>query len=108
MNCHGVYVAAMLLVMVPGANAFQIAPLGHPSEKRLTNEHPSRIVEIAGKLGVILKAPVHEEITQLGFGCPVELGAFESDKYCARSDEGSAPPIVIYGIRWNDLPPFRL
>jgi hypothetical protein len=89
-------------------HAFQIAPLGHQSEKRLTNEFPSRVVEIGGRVGVLLKAPVHEEITQLGFGCPVELDALENDRYCATSNEGSAPPYVIYGVRWNDLPPFRL
>jgi hypothetical protein len=88
--------------------AFQLAPLGHQSEKRLTNEFPPRIVEIAGRVGVIVKAPVHEEITQIGFGCPLELNSFETDKYCATANEGSAPAYVIYGVRWNDLPPFRL
>lgn len=97
-----------LLATVPISEAFQIAPLGHPSESRQTRESPSRIVQIAGRVGVLVKGPVHEEITQLGFGCPIDLVDFEADHYCAKSDEGSAPSFVIYGVRWNDLPPFRL
>lgn len=90
------------------AGAFQIAPLGTQAEERLTNETPSTLGRIAGTLGVLIKAPVHEEITQLGKWCLVERANLATDTYCGQRDAGYASPFVIYGVRWNDLPPFRL
>jgi hypothetical protein len=98
---------AASLMLVP-AIASQIGPVGSSFESRLTNETPSRLTDIAGRLGVLIKAPVHEEITQLGFSCSVELAAFSGDKVCGSADAGFANHFVIYGVRWNDLPPFRL
>lgn len=89
-------------------SAFQLAPLGSEFEAKLTNESPNWLSSVAGKVGVLIKEPVHEEITQLGYGCPVELGQLRSDTSCKGADRGFASPYVIYGVRWNDLPPFRL
>ena len=88
--------------------AFQIGPLGTRHEERLTNESNSTLADIAGRLGVLVKAPVHEEITHLGKWCSVERANLASDTYCSGRDVGFASPYVIYGVRWNDLPPFRL
>src|SRR5439155_354136 len=88
--------------------AFQIAPLGSRFEARLTNETEARLATIAGLVGVLLKSPVHEEITQLGFGCPVDKEELVNDDSCGGGDAGFVNPYVIYGVRWNDLPPFRL
>ncbi|MGE4240566.1 MAG: hypothetical protein AB7E83_08910 [Ramlibacter sp.] len=63
---------------------------------------------IAGQAGVLLKEPVHEEITQLAFGCPLQPGELGTETRCAGADKGFANHFVIYGVRWNDLPPFRL
>jgi hypothetical protein len=87
---------------------FQLAPMGSEFEAKLTNESPAWLAKVAGKVGILLKEPVHEEITQLGFGCPVELGQLSTDASCKGADRGFASPFVIYGVRWNDLPPFRL
>lgn len=92
----------------PDARGFQIAPVGSKVESRLTKETDSRLAEVAGRLGVIIKHPVHEEITHLGFGCPVEPAALVADDFCATRDGEAANPYIIYGVRWNDLPPFRL
>lgn len=89
------------------AQAFQIAPTGSSFEAKLTREKDSNLYRVAGLVGVLLKAPVHEEITQLAFDCPLESSLL-NDKSCALSDTSFVTPYIIYGVRWNDLPPFRL
>lgn len=89
-------------------DAYQIAPSGSAFESRLTNEKESSLIKAAGTVGVLLKAPVHEEITQLAFECIVDAGNLAVDKECAGANKGFANHFVIYGVRWNDLPPFRL
>ena len=46
--------------------------------------------------------PVHEEITNLIFGCDAAPEA------CVDPEIGFTPPSVQAGVRWNDDPPFRL
>ncbi|MEG1768267.1 MAG: hypothetical protein RR311_07375 [Comamonas sp.] len=99
---------AILLLVAGWASAFQIGPLGTQHEERLTNESNSTLARMAGALGVLIKTPVHEEITHLGKWCSVERGNLATDTYCSGRDVGYASPYVIYGVRWNDLPPFRL
>ncbi len=100
--------ALLLLFVSFQAGAFQIAPLGSKFEARLTKETDSHLGRIAGAVGVLVKEPVHEEITQLGFGCPVDRDKLVDDGSCRGGDAGYVNPFVIYGVRWNDLPPFRL
>lgn len=90
------------------AFGFQIGPLGTQREDKLTNESNSTLASIAGKLGVLIKTPVHEEITHLGKWCLSDPASLATDKSCSGRDVGYASPYVIYGVRWNDLPPFRL
>lgn len=90
------------------AFAFQLAPTGSAFEAKLTNESPSTLGLVAGRLGLLIKAPVHEEITHLGFGCPTPALTLEMDESCAGADHPFATAFVIYGVRWNDLPPFQL
>jgi hypothetical protein len=97
-----------LLMTGPHASAFQIAPLGSKLEARLTNETDSSLARMAGRLGFLIKEPVHEEITQLGFDCPVDRKDLGQDDSCRGGDAGYANPFIIYGVRWNDLPPFLL
>lgn len=103
----GILVAGLLLVGT-WVGAFQIGPLGTQHEERLTNETNSTLARIAGSLGVLIKTPVHEEITHLGKWCHVAQADLATDTYCSGRDVGFASPYVIYGVRWNDLPPFRL
>lgn len=102
------WVISILSLTCTWAQAFQIGPLGTRHEERLTNESNSTLARIAGTLGVLIKAPVHEEITHLGKWCHVEKENLTTDTYCSGRDVGFASPYVIYGVRWNDLPPFRL
>ncbi len=99
---------ATLLLASSWVAAFQIGPLGTKHEERLTNESNSTLARMAGTLGVLIKTPVHEEITHLGKWCHVERTSLATDTYCSGRDVGFASPYVIYGVRWNDLPPFRL
>ena len=96
------------LVLATSASGFQLAPMGSQYEAKLTNESPSFLSRVAGKVGILLKEPVHEEITQLALGCPAEPGQLLTDRTCLGADQPFANPFIIYGVRWNDLPPFRL
>ncbi len=98
--------AALLLSSV--AYPFQIAQLGSSFEAKLTNEPESTLAKVAGKLGKLVKKPVHEEITQLAFYCPTDAQALADDEECAMRDAPFATAFIIYGVRWNDLPPFQL
>jgi len=51
---------------------------------------------------------VHEELTRLAFGCPTGREELVDREDCARLDAGFGSEFVLYGVRWNDLPPFRL
>ena len=106
-SSRGVVIAALLLAS-SWVGAFQIGPLGTRHEERLTNESNSTLANVAATLGVLIKTPVHEEITHLGKWCHVEHTNLATDTYCSGRDVGFASPYVIYGVRWNDLPPFRL
>ena len=81
---------------------------GTDHEARLTNEKEWVLDGVVNKLGVLIKVPVHEEITHLGRGCEVVLGSLQGDTFCSGRNVGVASPFVIYGVRWNDLPPFKL
>lgn len=102
------FIALALLLAAGSVMAFQLAPTGSSFEAKLTNETPSTLGRIAGRLGVLIKAPVHEEITQIGYGCPADAARLLSDDSCAGADRPFATAFVIYGVRWNDLPPFKL
>ena len=100
--------AAGALLLCGAATAFQIAPMGSEFESKLTNETEATLARTAETLGVLIKGRVHEEITQLGMGCPAEPSNLAQDKSCSARDRPFASPYVIYGVRWNDLPPFLL
>lgn len=100
--------SGVLLMWHACAVASQLSPLGSSYEASLTNESESRLAWVANRLGRMIKSPVHEEITQLGFACPAALTALETNTLCAVRDAPFASPFVIYGVRWNDLPPFQL
>jgi len=90
------------------AMGFQIAPLSSSWEERLTRESTIYRARVAASIGRLLKGPVHEEITQLAMGCAVGDSDLPSNTDCASPDLSFATQFVIYGVRWNDLPPFRL
>jgi hypothetical protein len=110
MKFRDMFVAMTILIAgAPySASAFQIAPLSSKWEETLTKETTSTRARVAGKLGQLIKAPVHEEITQLAFGCPTEDKDLPADMQCATADAGFANHFINYGVRWNDLPPFML
>lgn len=93
---------------IPPAHVFQIAPLSTDWEEAFTREPISGRARAADKLGRLIKGPVHEELAQLAFGCPFELKELATYTKCADRTTGFANPYIIYGVRWNDLPPFSL
>nr|WP_288852072.1 hypothetical protein [uncultured Acidovorax sp.] len=99
---------AIAQALSSAAMAFQIAPMGSAFESKLTNETENSLARAADRLGVLIKGRVHEEITQIGMGCPIEPGTLAQDVSCSSRDLPFATPYVIYGVRWNDLPPFKL
>ncbi len=96
------------LALPSAAMAFQIAPMGSAFESKLTNETEDSLADVAGRLGVLIKGRVHEEITQIAMGCPVDPANLAQDATCSTRDLPFVTPYVIYGVRWNDLPPFKL
>lgn len=108
MNKSFIVVLSILLpICLPQATASQINIAGSRFEEALTKEPISTRTRVAGVLGMLLKSPVHEEITQLAYDCD-SSGSWVEDKSCASADASFANPFVIAGVRWNDLPPFRL
>ena len=102
-----VTLAAGVFVLSSASMAFQIAPMGSAFESKLTNETENSLATVAGRVGVLIKGRVHEEITQIGMGCPIEPGTLAQDVSCSFRDLPFATPYVIYGVRWNDLPPIQ-
>ena len=79
----GPLLGAAMLAFAHEVNAFQIGVLGTHLEARLTNEPDASLARAAGRLGVLLKRPVHEEITQIAFDCPVDMTSITVDEACA-------------------------
>lgn len=89
-----------------GAAAYQLSPSGTGVERHEVKAKAiwyERFKSGVATWGVYnFTHPVHEEITQLIFGCDTSPDA------CADPEIEFTPPTVIAGVRWNDDPPFRL
>ncbi len=109
---HAAVILAAIAIIVAGASrsayGFQIAPLSSVWEEKLTKEPTSNRARIAGRLGRLIKGPVHEELTQLAMGCTTADEELPTNTDCATADAGFATQFINYGVRWNDLPPFSL
>ena len=55
-------VGAGISTLCSAAAAFQTAPMGSAFESKLTNETENSLATVAGRLGVLIKGRVHEEI----------------------------------------------
>lgn len=103
--CIALSVAA-ILTAAPGASAYQLAVQSTQEERRLAGLSPQASLwswseQRLARFGVSAFAePVHEEITNRIFGCDGDV--------CAGDGPLAAPPAVLFGVRWNDDPPFRL
>lgn len=98
-----------LLFAATDAAAFKLHPHATTTESKVRYLEQSRWVTLldraAGWITDHFSTPVHEEITHRIWGCdgddaatclaPLPLGHF-------------APPAVLYGVQWNDDPPFAL
>lgn len=95
-----------LLIAPPEATAFQLSPSGTALERHNAKRNDSwytRFTSGVAQWGVYHFAhSVHEEITNLIFGCDADPEA------CADPEIGFAEATIIAGVRWNDDPPFRL
>lgn len=100
--------ALICLILPIACGGYQIAPFGSSFERGMTRESPRTITSVALRLGRAVKAPVHEEVTQLAAGCAIDGASLRQDTRCASADAPFGNAYVIYGLRWNDLPPFRL
>jgi hypothetical protein len=105
-----VAIALACILMHQQTHAFRLKPTGTDDEKA--------VVELKGGLSWRLWAEitefilnhfsdgVHEELTHRIWGCDAPQGAPLEDKACV-SFPGT-PAAVIYGVQWNDNPPFKL
>jgi hypothetical protein len=98
--------AVMFAIGCSGAAAYQLSPSGTNVERHEVKAKAvwyERYKSGVATWGVYnFTHPVHEEITQLIFGCDTSPDA------CADPEIEFAPPTVVAGVRWNDDPPFRL
>lgn len=60
--------------------------MGSAFESKLTKETENSLARAADRLGVLIKGRVHEEITQIGMGCPIEPGTLAQDVSCSSRD----------------------
>ncbi len=101
------FIALVALTIGSGAaSAYQLSPSGTRVERHEVKAKAiwyDRYKSGVATWGVYnFTHPVHEEITQLIFGCDASPDA------CADPEMEFTPPTVIAGVRWNDDPPFRL
>lgn len=95
---------AVLLTCVCDVMAFGLSPQGTKLEQVTAVQRQPWYLgwmqrTVQGSVGHFT-SPVHEEITHRIYDCDAD-GA-----YCANVDIEFAPPAVLYGVRWNDDPPF--
>lgn len=88
------------------ATAFSLSPQGTALERVTAQQrepwYRRWIIRSAGQAIRHFAEPVHEEITHRIYDCDADA------EYCAQLDIEFAPPAVLYGVRWNDDPPFGL
>src|ERR1700682_6102408 len=88
------------------ALSYKLSPAGTKTEKSVARKYSTfwgRIMILVSGKGVTnFTEPVHEEITNLIYGCNGD------SKLCGDPDSDFAGPYVLAGVRWNDDPPFRL
>lgn len=106
--------AAMLTLACGDANAFKLKPTGTDDERLIVQLEDSWFGGFLSRATrTIMKHftdGVHEEITHRIWGCTPPAGADpRDDTSCAPPHPlTAAPPAVVYGVQWNDNPPFKL
>lgn len=99
-------VCVLSMTYVTPAFAYQLSPSGTVLERHQVKTNAAwyqRYTSGVATWGVYqFTHPVHEEITQLIFGCDAD------GEGCSNPDIGFAPVPILAGVRWNDDPPFRL
>lgn len=89
------------------AMAFKLRPSGTPTEGRVGALESGTFGRFAGRLAAWVldhfATPVHEEITNRVWGCDAEP---QDRKTCGSFP--ATPAAVLYGVQWNDNPPFAL
>lgn len=88
------------------ANSHSLSPEGSRLERTTSQQkapwYDAWLTKILGENLHHFSEPVHEELTHRIFDC-------DGDRtYCGQVDSEYAPWPVIYGLRWNDDPPFSL
>lgn len=104
------WLAMGLALGVPAAHAFKLRPLGTDFDRslaRLDEPGVGRLLDDVVRLGVeLLAEPVHEEITHRAFLCGGQGASMDCAKQPALRPR--APEAVLYGVHWNDNPPFQI
>ncbi len=90
--------------------AFKLRPTGTDDERVIVNlEHRfwgDFWLDITRYIMDHFTTHVHEEVTHRVWDCEIPAGADVRDTSCTVWDK--TPSAVIYGVQWNDNPPFKL
>ena len=96
------------LVAAPMASAFKLQPFATDNESRIRYLQSSRFSNFmdsrTGEVVSHFSVPVHEDITHRIYGC--DLGPAE-DCSAPLPKGRFAPWPVLFGVQWNDNPPFQ-
>jgi hypothetical protein len=98
----GIFSITLLLGMP--LNAFQSTPNASSNDSRLARMAGFRARvshEASERFLCLFKSPIHEAITQAGYGC-------EENEFIDCAKKNHASTAMIWGARWNDDPPFRM
>ena len=113
-RCYIIAMSTVITLSIASINndalAFKLRPTGTDDEKLITKLESGFFATAWGKLTrwatEHFTHAVHGEITNRIWGCALPEGATYDDEACVTWAQ--TPPSVIYGVQWNDNPPFKL
>lgn len=101
--------AVIIISISSESGAYKLRPTGSKDEKRIVKLETGYFgvfeFTLAKWLNNFYSSPVHEELTRRIWGCKAD---FADDKYCLDWKYDPQIGAVIYGVQWNDNPPFAL
>jgi len=101
--------AVACLVQVGDVLAFKLLPHATSAENRVRYLEASRLDTLFDSMASWVSdqftVPVHEEITHRIWGCD---GKVAKDCLAPMPNGRFAPPALLFGVQWNDNPPFAL
>lgn len=102
--------AAVLTVGAQAAYGFKLKPTGTDDERTIVSLERgfsgSFWSGLTRRIMDHFTSGVHEEVTHRIWGCDLPAGSDPTNTTCTVSSQ--TPAAVLYGVQWNDNPPFKL